>query len=305
MHRIATLALLAAACATAAIAQKGGKPQPSTPLTAEIGYTYISGKSVDLRLANEDATGAVTLHKVSGGTIPQFDLGPRAQQQIAFIERINNKGTLKLLTYEPTGTGSVTTTDITTIYNGPGSVGSLSFSNDGSKIAFFAVSDGTAGIIRVYEVASGSTTTLGTVGFANNIAWYHDDGDGLVYINMDEVTGIHRIYEMDLAGTSTLLLEEPNIEHVDTARTSKDLLVSYSRPGLNEIRVGRWSNGSYANERVVAGLLAHFNCNDTKFVYRGYDRRKRPTYKYHYTTNSSSTFSTDNNIHHTDWMPTC
>lgn len=293
-------ALIVVALATSAPAQKGGKPKPGASLNPEIAYTYASGNYMDLRLANEDATGAVTLHRSGYGAISQFDLGPRAQRQIALIDDRD----LKLLTYEPTGSGSVQTVGVETIYAGPGDVTSLSFSPDGSTVAFFAVSDGTGGIIRYYDVATGTISDGATIGFAFYMAWYHD-GSGLVYANCDDQCSSYSVHEALLDGSTRVLLTEANIEHVDTARTSKDLLISYSRPGLNEIRVGLWRNGSYSNERVVAGLLAHFNCDDSRFIYRGYARMKRPTYKYSFASNTSSTFSTDSDIHHTDWMPTC
>ncbi|HEU5285483.1 MAG TPA: hypothetical protein VFU20_03100 [Sphingomicrobium sp.] len=291
----------AAACvlltlATSAPAQKG---KPTTPLTPEIAYTYASGNYMDLRLANEDGTGAVTLHRGAYGAITQFDLGPRSQMQVAFLENRD----LKLLTYEPTGTGNVRTSGVVTLYAGPGNVDSLSFSLDGSKIAIFVQEQDNNRILAL-DTANGAVTELGKVNWAFYLAWYHD-GSGVVYKDLDQATSQYVVRELLLDGANQLLLSEANIEHVDTARTSKDLLVSYSRPGLDEIRVGRWSNGNYSNERVVAGLLAHFNCNDTRFIYRGYARMKRPTYKYSYATNSNSTFSTDNDIHHTDWMPTC
>lgn len=295
MKRIAIAFLLLTAAAPVS-AQKG---KPTVSLNAEIGYTYASGNYMDLRLANEDGTGAVTLHRGVFGGIGQFDLGPRAQRQIAFTEN----RLLKLLTYEPTGTGSVRTTSVVTLFSSTGMAESPSFSLDGSKIAFFIQEPGNTRI-SIVDVPGGAVTDLGPVSYASNLAWYYD-GSGLVYRDYDSATSQYVIRELLLDGSNRLLLSEPNIEHVDTARTSKDLLVSYSRPGLDEIRVGRWSNGSYTNERVVAGLLAHFNCSDTRFIYRGFARMKRPTYKYDYATNTSSTFSTDNNIHHTDWMPTC
>lgn len=298
MRKLLIAALLISA-ATSAIAQKKEKP-PSGSTNPEIGYTYASGNYMDLRLANEDATGAVTMHRGAYGAITQFDLGPRTQRQIAFIEGRD----LKLLTYEPTGSGSVRTVSAETIYTGPGDVSSLSFSPDGSTIAFYVVSDGTEGIIRYYDVATGAISEGATIGFAGYMAWYYD-GSGLVYTNCNAQCDSYSVHEVLLDGATRVLLTEANIEHVDTARTSKDLLVSYSRPGLNEIRVGLWRDGSYVKERVVAGLLAHFSCDDSRFIYRGYARMKRPTYKYNFASNTSSTFSTDSNIHHTDWMPTC
>lgn len=291
-----TLATILAAIAVSASAQKG---KPSAPLTPEIGYTYASGNSMDLRLANEDGTGAVTLRRGAFGSIHEFDLGPRAQRQIAFIEAFD----LYLLTYEPTGTGSVRTQRIDPIYTGPGTVDSVSFSQDGTKIAFAAF-EPDDWKIWLYDVATGQSAPLASVNYAFTLAWYHD-GSGLVYRDVDDATQDHVIRELLLDGSTRELLRERNIEHVDTARTTKDLLVSYSRPGIPEIRVGRWRDGSYVNERVVAGLLAHFNCNDTRFIYRGFHRTKRPTYKYDVGSNTSTTFSTNEGVHHTDWMPTC
>ena len=296
MHR--NLVFLAALIAIGGAPVSAQKGKPSSPVNPEIGFTYASGNYMDLRLANENGTGAVTLHRGAFGSLGQFDLGPRTQMQIAFTENRD----LKLLTYEPTGNGSLRTVGVDVIYDGPLSVDALSFSNDGSKIAFFG-SSATDNQIMIYDVGSRTISPLTSGDYAATLAWYHD-GSGLVYRTAIPHVG-YAIKEVMLDGSLRQLLQEPNIEHVDTARTSKDLLVSYSRPGIDEIRVGRWSDGSYQQERVVAGLLAHFNCLDTRFIYRGFARMKRPTYKYTYSSNSSSTFSTDSNVHHTDWMPTC
>src|SRR5687767_14529202 len=105
LHRASLTALLTAALVATppALAQgKGGKPPASATSTPEIIYS-LSGKTYQLRVANEDGTGAVTLHSSGQPIFARF--GPRGSGKIAFWEGKS----LKMLTYEATSSGARTT----------------------------------------------------------------------------------------------------------------------------------------------------------------------------------------------------
>lgn len=134
-------ASLTALCASMLISAKPAPP-PSTS-SPEIAYVNISGgarRSYQLRVANEDGTGAATLYssRDTGQMVPH--MGPRADRTILLVQGSK----LSLVRYESSSTG----TKLSSIEPLP-SIGTstgaqeVALSPDGKKFVFFAQNDKT------------------------------------------------------------------------------------------------------------------------------------------------------------------
>ena len=126
---IPALALLLGSSALAA-----PKPPTSADFQPEIAYTYSSGSSTDLRLANRAGDKAVLVHRSSAG-IGLFDLSVEGPNRIAY--RAGDGLFVRTWSAKP-----VTISEPPqTIYTG--STEGVDFSPDGSELAFATLGDDT------------------------------------------------------------------------------------------------------------------------------------------------------------------
>jgi WD40 repeat protein len=178
LQRATLTALLTAALVMmppAAVAQgKRGKPPATGTSTPEVIYT-LSGKNYQLRVSNEDGTGAVTLHSSGQPIYARF--GPRGSGKIALWEGKS----LKMLTYEVTSSGAGTT-GVATLHSTTGTQFSViidfDFSPTGSHLAWWHPDEQQ---IYVWDVAAGQVSTQVPTGWPVFDVGFTSDGSRIVY----------------------------------------------------------------------------------------------------------------------------
>lgn len=297
----------AAALIFFAFALVSAKP-PAQPANfdPEIGYTYASGNYMDLRLANRAGSAAILVHRSAFGAISGFDLAPEqseagAVQRIAFIDRENLF--VKTWTKNPVAVSG--TPEL--LYDGIGTVETVDFSPDGSQLVFNTLGNDVFKII-VHDFAPDagqeSQRIVPTNLLVSKVRW-DDTGNSIFVIGRptESPTDAPALYRVDLSGNATKLRDLPS------SNTLLDFDVSKAPPSDGS-RIAMGASGevsllafSGALQRIAAkGSLAHFNCNNTAIIHRGADRKRSTTITSLLPNVSPQTWSSDSNIHHTDWL---
>ncbi|MDP3676202.1 MAG: hypothetical protein Q8R44_14090 [Novosphingobium sp.] len=65
--------------------------------------------------------------------------------------------------------------------------------------------------------------------------------------------------------------------------------------------IGLWRTDGLPDGDIASGSLAHFNCGNDAIIHRAAAVRRPPT-RITFLGGGFQTWSTDSNIHHTDWM---
>jgi hypothetical protein len=245
------------------------KPPSSPPPSAnpQIAYRMLSGKAVKLIVADENNTNASTLYTGAGSFT--FDLGPRAQRQIAIADGTANNVDLKLLTYTTTGSGTFAPSSVVTLTSARRGT-AIDFSPDGTRIAYACCSDGNTEKLAVYNLTDGSITYWATDVFFWDIAWFRG-GTTLAYatlipLEVREVTAPE--------ATPQLLYSNGQGElSLDSSRTNPNRLVISYYDTTGAARIGLWEDGSgFLNSDLANSARSWqgtLNCDDTKLAYLG------------------------------------
>jgi hypothetical protein len=245
------------------------KPPSSPPPSAnpQIAYRMLSGKAVKLIVADENNTNASTLYTGAGSFT--FDLGPRAQRQIAIADGTANNVDLKLLTYTTTGSGTFAPSSVVTLTSARRGT-AIDFSPDGTRIAYACCSDGNTEKLAVYNLTDGSITYWATDVFFWDIAWFRG-GTTLAYatlipLEVREVTAPE--------ATPQLLYSNGQGElSLDSSRTNPNRLVISYNDTTGAARIGLWEDGSgFLNSDLANSARSWqgtLNCDDTKLAYLG------------------------------------
>jgi hypothetical protein len=245
------------------------KPPSSPPSSAnpQIAYRMLSGKAVKLIVADENNTNASTLYTGAGSFT--FDLGPRAQRQIAIADGTANNVDLKLLTYTTTGSGTFAPSSVVTLTSARRGT-AIDFSPDGTRIAYACCSDGNTEKLAVYNLTDGSITYWATDVFFWDIAWFRG-GTTLAYatlipLEVREVTAPE--------ATPQLLYSNGQGElSLDSSRTNPNRLVISYNDTTGAARIGLWEDGSgFLNSDLANSARSWqgtLNCDDTKLAYLG------------------------------------
>lgn len=307
---------------TSAIAIAGPKTVTSSVFVPEIGYTYNTSRSSDLRLSNREGTAAILVHRApTSAVIRAFDLAPRGVNRITFIEQgADFAKVLKLSTWRTDDAGNIKVTPSEQLYTGPGkdNLFEVEFSPDGQKLAFWVSGNGFSRVL-VHDFGTGTVTPLveGHGGFG--LSW-HPSGKFLYYYQAGNGgSNVFRVpTDQGQQTTGTAVAFYGQIHDIDTSRpgTTGDangFMVSYRNPATNRINTAFYTDdGSTATlakiyndatGAVLPSLLGHYNCENTKFIYRISDTIKRDVAYYDIATRQKTSFSTDSNINFTDWMP--
>ena len=294
---VAAVALLASAASMEAKPPGSGSGGTTAP---EIVYTYEGRSGWQLRVANEDGTGAVTLHSSSAPIYAR--LGPSGSRQIAFWEG----KTLKLLTYDVTTTG-VRSAGITTLTSTSGSqfnvIVDFDFSPAGTHLAWWHPDERK---IYVYDLQSPGASELISTGYPVSDVTITQDGQTIIYA--ESIDGSFTNYSLKAVpvagGSPTELGITGNILGVDAGHTDNKLLLT-----KQIVNVGRYlelvPDGATTGTRLTDGREGSLNCSDTRFVYRLPSGNKASTLIYDLGTGTSSTFSRDLSVIWVSYMPTC
>jgi hypothetical protein len=317
--RVALLAITLAS--TMAVA--GSKPTGGSAFVPEIGYIYDTGNSGDLRLANREGTAAILVHRapVSAG-IKHFDLAPRGVNRVAFTEQdANYARVLKLTSWYTDSSGSVKVDAPQQLYFGFGQdrVSSVEFSPDGQKLAFWIFGNGFSRIL-IHDFHTGSTSTLVEEHGGFGLSW-HPSGSFIYYYanNGFGVSSVFRVpVEEGPQARGTPVVSYGEIHDIDTSRPggtgdANGFLVSYRNPITRLINTAFYVDDGTAASLVrvntdlsgaaLPSLLGHYNCDNTKFIYRISSAMKRDVGYFDIATKQTTGFSTDSKINATDWMP--
>jgi WD40 repeat protein len=260
----------------------------------EVVYTVAGRTGYELRVANADGTGAVTLFKAAGITIGKF--GPRAGKTIAAY----GGNDMYLVTYD-TSTGVVTKVGQRHLFNNGRSNGAPSpFDYDGTNIAWWSPDNGD---IRLYNVQSGAERSLVTVPNLAGISFSSDGSE--VFYGDGGASSPYLLYRISIAGGApTRVPVDTNVGTFDSGHRTNAFAIAAPVSGV--WRVTYVPAGASAGQLVVRGIEASFNCDDTDIIYRlptgnnGYD-----TLKYNIASGTSRTFSTDNAVKFASYMPDC
>ena len=238
---------------------------PSGPVDPEVAYVVLTGPGFELRVTNEDGTGAATIYK---STAPiRYDLAPRDQRKIVMVD---GGRTLKLLTYDIGGNGGFTNIQVQTLHTTTKLMNSPDFSPDGSKVAVGAEDE-----LVVYDLESGTAQTWTTSSYIWDLAWYKD-GNAIAFIEPPNGGSTASLFEISsLGGAQTHLVTLRNIDQVDAYRESPNaLLLSYNDAAGNAL-IGRWEGGTLSPSNLAnraVAFKASLNCDDSKLVYGAPDK---------------------------------
>lgn len=305
----ASAALLAGALGVGA-----AKPAPSTaPFVPATAYIYLGNSASDVRLANENGTAAVLLHR-SADSFPSFDVAPLSRRSAVIIEKPGSTYRLILRTWtqEPNG-GAITVAPPRTLVEGDG-LFYPDFSPDGSKVAFAQwTGAGSAYNLMTLDLASGVASAVGVADQPFHLRW-SATGDALYYASHRQVTGetytsAYTAYRQPITGEPPQqLFEKPNIERWDILRDGTDgLILNYSAPDTGPtIPFAIWDGTSLAKVYPnLTGTYPHYTCQNTKLLYQSYSKTgNRGPYKvYTPATESDVIYTRDNNVRLADWVP--
>jgi WD40 repeat protein len=305
MGRNAAFAAFLLILSTAAAPVAAGKPSGGGSVSPQIAWRNIGGSSMQIRMGNVDATGAATLYSSPGPFF--YDLGPFDPATKTGTIAIDDRGTIKLLTYGVNASGQLATVGTSTLTT-TGSIHAhhIDISREGTKIAFVS---GDSTQIRIWNVGSGlDPNVYATTSYVWDLAWY-GDGSGIAYVEAPRTaTGdVYRVYEVVGSGsTPNLLLTEPNINDFDTARTSHRLLISYGRPTTSGVGLWDPATGSYVpgyDPIVTLGSQASLKCDDSAFVYLGGSAKSAYLIKHDLSTDLESTFMKTPGNNMPEWLP--
>lgn len=278
------------------------KPSATADFQPEFAYTYASGSSVDLRLANRAGDKAILVHRSTSG-IGLFDVSIEGPNRIAY-----RSGTGFFMQSWLENPLRVTAPD--PIYTGPGIVEGVDFSPDGSELAFATLGDDSR--IFIYDVGSESLSSVLQRYSVFQVRW--DPNFRVLYFtgklrDSPDPTRVHMLdlRVADLPATlpdervtplftpaSSLLIFD--LSHKPVAAEDTRILIH----GLDEISL--WRTDGFRDRILFPGNNAHFNCGNDAIVHRTAGSR-RITTRISDLAGNFETWSSDPNIHRTDWIP--
>ena len=249
--------------------------------TSALGYSINGGSGWDLRVANEDGTNAFTVYSNSSSVA--FDVGLKGANTAAVIDlRV-----AKLITWELGLSGGVTTHQKSLPTSGQAQ--SLSFSQDGSKLAVFTSPDN---LMHIFDVATGAELANWPSLFAYKIAWYRDGSRIAINADASALGGAYRLMSYNADGTNPQTLASfASLDSMDTSRSTTDdsVLVSYGTSA--DIRINKSLNG-INGPILVLGSAPSWRCDGGRFVFKQYSTTKSGAwFFYEPGTGLTSTFS--------------
>ena len=252
--------------ASASFAAKPPPPPPPPPSTPEVAYRLPDGKGTKLVVSAENGSNQMTLYRLSGGSF-NFDLAPRARQQIAIVD--GPTGVLKLLNYN-INTSGVYVPGTTEILEPSGANGPVDFSPDGTKIAYSCCGNSSPRQLIVQDLVTHEKTVWAEGSFYYDISWFRD-GASIVYSKVLPL----EVFEV------TAPMEDPQLIYgapqgqqidVESARTHPDrLVISVNDSGTGRIALWEAGTGVLDPDMVNSNKSwrGTLNCTDEKLAYLG------------------------------------
>lgn len=255
-------AALLALCASTLISAKPA-PSPSTT-DPQIAYVNISGgtrRNYQLRVANEDGTGAATIYSSRdiGQMVPH--MGPRADRTILLVQGSN----LSLVRYESTSTGTKLTSiePLPAIGSAPGAQ-EVAFSPDGKKFVSFAQNDMT---FWVFDLVTRTFSPLLQLAATPHNFAFSRDGSSLVYLDhVSDTDAILKSVPLS-GGTPVELGIRGDFWDVEPAHQS-DGYVIVRGVGIKTSRIEYHPAGGGATVDLAQGYAPSLKCNDGTVIYQ-------------------------------------
>lgn len=291
-----TIALSLLTCGSAHAAKPPTAPGTSAP---EVVFSYRSNKGYQLRVANEDGSGAAVLHSSGSPIYARF--GPRASNKIAFWEG----KTLKLLTYE-IASGGVRTAAIQQLASTAGTQFSVivdfDYSPTGGHLAWWHPDERK---IYTHDLQTGATSAILDTGYPVSDVTFTRDGQTIIYA--ESIGGSftdYRLLSVPVGGgTPAELGISGNILTVDSGNSDDKLLLT-----KQIVNVGRYleivPEGQTSGTRITDGWDGNLHCSDERILFRLPGSRPSQLV-YDLTTGQTMTFSRDSNVTWPSFMPTC
>ncbi len=281
-------------------------PKPTTPFVPSIGYTVISGNAIELRLATEAGSATVLVDR-SPSSITAFDLGPRHTGEIAWA----HDRALWARAWFVDGNG-IAFLPKRLLFQATSNIDGIDFSPDGTELVFSTLSTtSTPAKLRVIALNNPSVPSLEkSLGFVTGTRW-STDGSAIYFngrLNSGDPVQIHRLsrdgqtiepFVTDLAGYTMGRFDTSRLPDATGGRlvaTVGTQMRDYWQIDTPAARFG------FTIDQASEG---HFNCNNSKLLYRNAYQSRRPHYIYDVATGQSTLWAHDSNIHLTDWMPGC
>lgn len=301
-------------------------PSSGTAFKPEIGYTYASGKTGELRLSNREGTAAILVYRANTyGGVRRFDLAPPnvdGKNRIAFVETDSDGNWfLKVSTWYYDADGTVKVTTPTLIHSEVGggnnnTIANPEFSPDGTKLVYL-VAPGRR--VYVHDFASGGKTDLLVEEGGYSLSW-HASGNHLYYEDIvDSKRQIFRVpTNQGLQRTGHLILTLAEIADLDVSRPNSTYYPDGLFVSFRNTTTERWKMAYYADDGVTLGeqqiflakdgsplpaLKGHMNCTGSEMIHVMSNTRHNHKGIYNTVTKEVTTWSTDSSIGDTDWMP--
>ena len=275
------------------------KPQPPGTTTPEVAYVKISGGSrrfYELKMSNEDGTGASTVFSSRDVGQMMVDLGPRADRTLLLVQG----GRLSLMTYDITSTGPKMTSLQQIIDMGHAGAATAAMSPTGDDVAF--IKNGERTVWR-YNLASMTFTKLvDGVGILEGVD-FSPDGQTVYYL--EEAAPEELVLKaVPLGGGSSVELGARGFFTDIAVAANGDLLLA----NITDWPVNRlylYTPGGGAPEYLTDGYQPSFKCDGSMVIFQDLNSDGTAAIrKYDMQTGVRSTFSSKD-LYWPDYMPTC
>lgn len=274
------------------------KPQPPGTATPEVAVVRISGGSrrfYELRLSNEDGTGASTLYSSRDTGQMMVDLGPRADRKLLLVQG----GRLSLLSYDITSTGAEMTNLEQIVDMGHAGAATATYSPAGTHIAYVRNGNST---IWQYDLATKAHTLV--IDLPNLVGGLTFSRDGSTLFYLEQVGPEEfSVNSIPLAGGApTEIGPRGYFTEIAAMRTSDDLILvditNWPQPDIY-----RYTNGSL--QRLTNGYVPSFKCDDTTMIFQRINPDSSVSIlKYPMGPGGESVFST-RSLYWPEYFPTC
>jgi hypothetical protein len=304
MRRTIIALCVCTAVFTASIALAGKKPPTTAPFVPDIGYTYSSGNYTDVRLANRAGTQAILVHRTNFAAIGGFDLSRDDSRRIAYVDHSQ----IYVRTWSDAG-GSVSISPATAVYLGPGLAHGVDFSPDGSQLAFGVGGQTDVGLY-IASLPGGTPQRVLDGYEAFDPRW--DPSGNFIYFWGAPVSGTGpTIYKYDVAADTVaplIPLAPGQLINFDVTRPSGDpssarLIVDHRDSNDQPMVLRLWTTDGQLVGSVTEGTKAHFNCSNSAVIHHDWAIRRVPVAITNVDGTGQTIWSSDSNIHRTDWMP--
>jgi hypothetical protein len=303
--------IVAAAFCVVAAPTAASKPG-SSPANQQVAYRQASNSSVSLVFANEDGSATSTIY--SARTPFRFDLGPKGAggNKVAIVQQPSSGrvGTVYIVQTSVNTSGLLVgglPQDVGQARSGS----NISFSPDGTKVAFACCSDGQQESLVVRDLVSGELTTWARGKYFWDMQWFRG-GNSLAFATHYP----SEVYEVASPSATPTLLVRPKSDGggevaLDAVNGEPDKLLIGYNDEAGWARVGIWNaaTGVFDNSDLAGTNISfngNLNCTNAKLAYLGTSSSSGTQVWYirDLTTGLNSRFRRDSNILLQFW-PTC